>query len=303
MSRSEVVVVTGASSGVGRAVVGALARRGARGALRARGRDGRAGARADVERAGGTALALPTDVADPDQVEAAASEAERALGPIDVWVNNAMTTVFSEFLDIEPEEFRRATEVTYLGSVWGTRAALRRMLPRGRGTIVQVGSAIAYQGIPLQAPYSGAKHALQGFVEAVRCELRHRGSAVHLCSVHLPALNTPQFDRCRTTLPRRPMPVPPVYQPEIAAEAVYWAAHHRRAELWVGLPTVATIQARRIAPGSSRRTSPAPGTTRSRPRSPSRRAVPTTSSSRCPATRGRTAASTGARTRGAPSSG
>jgi NAD(P)-dependent dehydrogenase (short-subunit alcohol dehydrogenase family) len=187
-------------------------------------------------------------VADATAVDAAASEVERVLGPIDVWVNSAMTTVFGFFDDLTPEEYRRATEVTYLGCVWGTRAALARMEPRDRGTIVQVGSALAYRGIPLQAPYCGAKHAVKGLCESLRCELRHRGSQVHLTMVQLPGLNTPQFDHCRSKLPNHPMPVPPAYQPEVAAEAVHWAAHSRRREVYVGLPTVYTIVGNKLAP-------------------------------------------------------
>jgi NAD(P)-dependent dehydrogenase (short-subunit alcohol dehydrogenase family) len=244
-----VVVVTGATSGVGRAIV----RRFARDphvsiGLLARGADGLEGARAEVERAGGRALALPTDIADAGAVEAAAQAVEEQLGPIDVWVNNAMTTVFAWFEQIEPDEYRRATEVTYLGTVWGTRAALKRMLPRDRGTIVQVGSALAYRGIPLQSAYCGAKHAIAGFQESLRCELRNRGSRVHATMIQLPGLDTPQFDHCRDKLPKTPQPVPPVYAPEIAADAVHWAAAHRRREVWVGLPTVYTILGSRLSP-------------------------------------------------------
>ncbi len=244
----QVVVVTGASSGIGRAIAQRFGEAGAKVALLARGHDGLEGARRDVEAGGGEALVLPTDVADPDAVEAAAGRTEETLGPIDVWVNDAMTTVFSYFEDIEPEEFRRATDVTYHGFVWGTRAALKRMLPRDRGTIVQVGSAMAYRGIPLQAPYCGAKHAIKGFQESVRCELRHKGSRVHLTMVQLPGLNTPQFDHCLCKLLKKPMPVPPVYQPEVAARAVYWAAQHRRREVWVGVPSVYTILGNKISP-------------------------------------------------------
>jgi len=246
--RPEVVVVTGASAGVGRAVVREFARDRARIGLLARGTDGLEAARREVEAAGGRALVLPADVADADAVERAAEAVEREFGPIDIWVNNAMTTVFAPFDRVEPDEFRRATEVTYLGSVWGTRAALRRMKERGQGTIVQVGSAMAYRGIPLQAPYCGAKHALKGFVESVRCELRHESSPVHVTMVQLPGLNTPQFDHCRTKLGKHPQPVPPVYQPEVAADAVHWAAHHRRREVYVGVPTVYTILGNKIAP-------------------------------------------------------
>ena len=242
-------MVTGASAGVGRAVARAFAREGASVALLARGQDGLEGARAEVEAAGGKALVIPTDVAEYEQVEAAAARAESELGPIDVWVNNAMTTVFAEFADVTPEEFRRATEVTYLGTVWGTRAALERMLPRDHGTIVLVGSAIAYRGIPLQTPYSGAKAGIRGFFDALRCELRHRGSGVHLTMVQLPAHNTPQFDHCRAKMPKKPMPVPPIYQPEVAADAVVWAARNRRREVYVGGSAVKVILGSKLAPG------------------------------------------------------
>src|SRR5215216_238460 len=246
--RSEVVVVTGAGKGVGRAVVRRFAADGAKVGLLGRGRESLEAARLEAEAAGGEPVVLPCDVADPSAVESAAAAVEDALGPIDIWVNNAMTTVFAFFEDIEPDEFKRATEVTYLGVVCGTQAALKRMLPRSRGTIVEVGSAMAYRGIPLQAPYCGAKHAVKGFVESLRCELRHRDSKVHLTMVQLPGLNTPQFDHCRSKMPKHPMPVPPVYQPEVAADAVHWAAHHRRREVYVGLPAVYTIVGSKLAP-------------------------------------------------------
>jgi short-subunit dehydrogenase len=246
---SEVVVITGATAGVGRATVRRFARDGAAIALIARDREGLEAARKEVENAGGKALVLPVDVADADAVESAAQAVEEALGPIDIWINDAMTTVFAWFEDISPEEFERATRVTYLGAVWGTQAALKRMLPRNHGTIVQVGSALAYRGIPLQSAYCGAKHAMKGFFESLRTELRHKGSRVHMTMVQLPGLNTPQFEHCRTKMPNVPQPVAPVYQPEVAADAIHYAAHHRRREVWVGVPTVYTILGNKIAPG------------------------------------------------------
>ena len=244
----EVVVVTGAGKGIGRAIVRRFGRDKAAIGLIGRGREALSAAQREVEEAGGRALVLPGDVADPEFVEAAAGAVEDALGPIDIWVNNAMTTVFAYFRDITPEEFERATRVTYLGTVWGTRAALDRMRERDRGTIVQVGSAMAYRGIPLQSPYCGAKHAIKGMQESLRTELRHRGSRVHLTMVQLPGLNTPQFDHCRSKMPKHPMPVPPIYEPEVAADAVHWAAHHRRRELYVGVPAVYTILGNKVAP-------------------------------------------------------
>ena len=245
---AEVVVVTGATSGVGRAIAHRFAKEGAHVALLARNRAGLDGAAKEVEELGGKALPLPTDVSNYDAVEAAAAATEEAFGPIDVWVNNAMTTIFAFFEDIEPDEFKRATEVTYLGAVWGTKVALKRMMPRDRGTIVIVGSAMAYRGIPLQAPYCGAKHAEKGFWESVRTELMNKGSNLHLPMVQLPGLNTPQFDHCRSKMDKYPMPVPPIYQPEIAADAVWQAAHSKRREIYVGFPTVYTILGNKFAP-------------------------------------------------------
>jgi NADP-dependent 3-hydroxy acid dehydrogenase YdfG len=246
---AQVVAITGASAGVGRATARAFGREAAAVGLLARGRDGLEAAKREIEEAGGRALVLPTDVADPQQVEDAAAALEDAFGPIDVWVNNAMTSVFARFWEIEPEEFRRATEVTYLGVVHGTRSALRRMMPRDRGTIVQVGSALAYRGIPLQSAYCGAKHAIKGFTESLRTELMHEGSNVRLTMVQMPALNTPQFSTVRTKLPRHPQPVPPIYQPEVAAEAIVWAAHRGRREVWVGRSTPVVIAGNHVAPG------------------------------------------------------
>ena len=246
----QVVVVTGASGGIGRAVARMYGERGAAVALLARGETGLEGAAADVERAGGQSLPIGVDVADHDQVESAAAQVEKALGPIDVWVNVAFSSVFAPFTQISPEEFRRVTEVTYLGYVYATRAALDRMLPRDHGTVVQVGSALAYRGIPLQSAYCGAKHAIQGFHESLRCELLHDRSRVRVTMVQMPAVNTPQFDWVLSRLPRRAQPVPPIYQPEVAARAVLYAADHpRRREYWVGATTVATLLADKLAPG------------------------------------------------------
>ncbi|MBV9196906.1 MAG: SDR family oxidoreductase [Solirubrobacterales bacterium] len=244
----EIVVITGASGGVGRATARRFAADGARIGLIARGRHGLEAAAREVEEAGGEALVLPLDVADHDAVESAAASVEDAFGPIDVWVNDAMVTVYAEFLDIEPEEYRRATEVSYLGMVWGTRAALKRMVPRDRGSVVQVCSAMSYRGIPLQAPYCGAKAACKGFTESVLTELIHHKSKVRVSMIQLPGLNTPQFTWGRTKLPKQTMPVPPIYQPEIAADAVHHAAHHKRRQIYVGYPTVMNILGERIAP-------------------------------------------------------
>jgi NAD(P)-dependent dehydrogenase (short-subunit alcohol dehydrogenase family) len=248
VAEREVVAVTGASGGVGRAVAREFAKHGAAVGLIARGQAGLDAAAQEVRELGSTPYAHSTDVAEFDQVSAAARAIEEHLGPIDIWINNAMTTVFAFLDDVEPNEFERATRVTYLGAVWGTKVALERMLPRDRGTIVQVGSALAYRGIPLQAPYCGAKHAMKGMFESLRCELRNRGSNVHVTMVQLPGMNTPQFDHCLSKMPRHPMPVPPIFEPEVAARAIYWAAHHRRRELYVGFPTVYTIVGNKIAP-------------------------------------------------------
>ena len=247
--KPEVVVITGASAGVGRATAQAYARRGAYIGLLARSLDGLEGARAEVEAMGGRALVVQTDVADPDQVEAAAEAVEKAFGPIDIWINNAMVTVVSPVKLGTAEEVKRVTEVTYLGAVYGTMAALKRMLPRDRGVIVQVGSALAYRAIPLQAPYCAAKHALKGYTDALRCELLHDGSNVHVTMVQMPALNTPQFEWCRTRMPKRPQPVPPIFQPEVAARAIVWAANRRRREVNVGFPTVKAVWANKFIPG------------------------------------------------------
>jgi NAD(P)-dependent dehydrogenase (short-subunit alcohol dehydrogenase family) len=246
---SEVVVITGASAGVGRATVRAFAKRGASIALIARDTEGLQAAADEVEAAGGRALPLPTDVADPDAVESAAERIESHLGPIDIWINVAMATIYGPLHRIAPEEYRRATEVTYLGNVYGTMAALKRMRPRNRGTIVQVGSALAYRAIPLQAPYCGAKFAIRGFTDSLRSELLHDGIDIHLTMVQMPALNTPQFDWGRNKLPKRPQPVPPIFQPEVAAEAIVFAAYARRREVWVGGATIMAILGNKIAPG------------------------------------------------------
>ncbi len=245
-----VVVVTGGSGGVGRAVARQFAARGDSVGVLARGEAGLTGAVEDIARLGGRSLAVPVDVADPHAVDAAASTVEDELGPIDVWVNVAFSSVFAPFHEIKPEEFRRVTEVSYLGYVYGTMAALQRMRARNQGTIVQVGSALAYRGIPLQTAYCGSKHAIQGFHEALRCELLHEGSRIRTTMVQLPAVNTPQFSWLLSRLPRRAQPVPPIYQPEVAAAAILYAADHpRRREYWVGGSTVATLLANAVAPG------------------------------------------------------
>jgi NAD(P)-dependent dehydrogenase (short-subunit alcohol dehydrogenase family) len=247
--QGKVVVVTGASAGVGRATVRAFAARGAKVGLIARGRDGLQAAQREVESYGSEALLLPLDVADATAVDQAAEQVEQTLGPIDVWVNDAMVSVFAPIMNTTPEEFRRVTEVTYLGFVHGTLAALKRMKPRDRGVIVQVGSALAYRSIPLQAAYCAAKHAVHGFTESLRTELIHDRSNVHVTAVHLPAVNTPQFSWSRAKLPRQPQPVPPIFQPEVAADAIVFAAQHRRREIWLGWPVVKAILGEDIVPG------------------------------------------------------
>ncbi len=245
----DVVVITGASAGHGRAVARGFARQGAKIGLLARGREGLEASKREVESLGGQALVVPTDVSDADQVEAAAQAVEAELGPITVWVNNAMVSVFSPVKTLRPEEIARVTEVTYLGYVYGTMAALRRMLPRDRGVIIQVGSALAYRGIPLQAAYCGAKHAIEGFTESLRTELLHDKSRVRVTMVQMPAMNTTQFSWSKNKMDHNPQPVPPIYEPEVAAHAVIWAARHDRREIDVGGSTVAAILANKIAPG------------------------------------------------------
>ena len=244
----QTAIITGASAGVGRAIARELGRTGTAVGLLARGKAGLEAAKAEVESLGGRAVAIKTDVSDPDQVEAAAQCVEAKFGPIDLWINDAMLSVFSPAKEMTPAEFKRVTDVTYLGYVYGTLAALRRMLPRNRGTIVQVGSALAYRGIPLQSAYCGAKHAVQGFTESVRCELLHDHSNVKITMVQLPAVNTTQFKWVKSRLPRKPQPVPPIYEPEVAARAIVWAANHYRREWYLGISTVKAIVGNKIAP-------------------------------------------------------
>lgn len=243
----EIVVVTGGTAGIGRATVREFARHGADLGILARDRDRLAATCREVEAEGGRALGISVDVAEGGVIEAAAERIERELGPIDIWVNNAFAGIFSAFMDMSAEEYARVTDVTYMGQVHGTRAALKRMLPRDQGMIVLVGSALAYRGIPLQSAYCGAKHALQGFLDAVRPELEHRESKVRLCMVQLPGVNTPQFDWARAHIRHKPRPIGKVYQPEVAARAIHFAAHSSRKEVWVGSATVQSIIADEIA--------------------------------------------------------
>lgn len=247
--QSEVVVITGASGGIGRAAVREFARHGCRLALVARGEEGLEAARREAEDLGAHAIAIPTDVANYDEVERAAQRAEQELGPIDIWVNVAFTNVFSEFWDVTPDEWKRLTDVTYLGYVWGTMAAMKRMRPRDRGTIVQVGSALCYRSIPLQSPYCGSKSAIRGFTDSIRCELIHNRSKIKLTMVQMPAVNTPQFawNRVKSGL-NHPQPLPPIFQPEVAGRAIYWSAHKTPREMWVGFSSVLAIMVQKFAP-------------------------------------------------------
>lgn len=245
----EVVVITGASAGIGRATVREFAKAGAHIALIARGKEGLEATAREVEQAGGRALILPLDVADHHAVEQAADRIEAELGPIDIWINNAFAGIFSKFVDITPDEYRRVTDVTYLGQVWGTRAALRHMRSRNKGSIILVGSALAYRGIPLQSAYCGAKHAIEGFIDSVRTELLHDKSGVQITMVQLPGINTPQFDWVRARLPNEPKPTGGIYQPEVAAKAIHYAARSGRKEVYVGAPTVEAIVGDKVASG------------------------------------------------------
>ena len=247
--KPETVVVTGASAGLGRAIAREFGRHGANVGLLARGKEGLEGAKKEVEAVGGKALAQTVDVVDADAIESAATAVEERFGPIDIWINNAMTSVFAPVKEMKPEEYKRVTEVTYLGVVYGTLAALKRMLPRDRGSIVQVGSALAYRSIPLQSAYCGAKHAIVGFTDSLRCELVHDQSNIRLTVVQMPALNTPQFDWVKSRLDHKAQPVPPIFQPEVGARAVFQAAHQNHREIYVGGSTVAAIMGQKIAPG------------------------------------------------------
>ncbi len=242
-------MITGASAGLGRAVAREFGKHGAKVGLIARGIDGLEAAKREIESAGGSAIILPLDVADANALEKAAASVEQEFGPIDIWVNNAMASVFSPVKEMQPEEYKRVTEVTYLGVVYGTLAALKRMLPRNRGTIVQVGSALVYRSIPLQSAYCAAKHAIAGFTDSLRCELIHDKSRVRVTIVQMPALNTPQFGWVKSRLKHKAQPVPPIFQPEVGAKAIYWAAHHTRREVYVGWPTVEAIVGNKMVPG------------------------------------------------------
>ena len=246
--QSDVVVITGATSGIGRATARKFGEDGARVGLLARGEDGLDGTKADIETAGGEALAIPTDVSNHEEVEAAAGEVEDEFGPIDIWINDAMTTVYSSFLDLDPEEFERITDVTYIGAVNGSRAALSRMTERDEGKLVQVGSALSYRGIPLQSAYCGSKFAMRGMNESLRAELLADDSDVDITMVQLPGLNTPQFEHCRSHLEDYPQPVPPMYQPEVAADGIHWAAYNDRRELYIGRATLKTIWGNKFVP-------------------------------------------------------
>lgn len=248
-TKPEVVVITGASAGVGRATAQEFGKQGAHLGLIARGRERLEATKREVEHLGGKALVFAADVAKADQIEAAAEAVEKEFGPIDIWINNAMTSVFSPFKEMTVDEFRRVTDVTYLGAVHGTMSALKRMLPRDRGMIVQIGSALAYRSIPLQSAYCGAKHAMRGFTDSIRSELIYDGSHVRLTMVQLPGVNTPQFTWVKSNLPNKAQPVGPVYQPEVAARAIYWAAHQDRREVHLGIPAVKAILGNKVIPG------------------------------------------------------
>ena len=247
-SKTKTVVVTGASAGVGRATAHAFAKRGDNVAILARGKAGVEGAAREVEEMGGRALPLTVDVSDPEAVEQAADQIEQQFGPIDVWVNNAMASVFSPVKQMKPEEYKRVTDVTYLGTVYGTLAALKRMEKTGGGHIIQIGSALAYRGIPLQSAYCGAKHAIQGFCDSLRAELLHDNSPVKLTMIQLPAVNTPQFDWVKSRLPNRAQPVPPIYQPEVIADAVVWCSERDKRELLLGASTVVSVLGNKALP-------------------------------------------------------